>query len=305
MRLQVHGIDWHRYSSVTRFLRWSVCQEHRVCMRKYRVCMRAKSLQSCPCGHCGPQPTRLLCPCGSPGKNPAAGCHIPLQGIFLTQALNLCLLSLLYWQVCFYPHPAPPGKPRNTMSLEQRIFWLLGDLENFEPPIFPKQKVSSWGCTAPKRTHLKSTHVAKEVGGKRNPQRVGDAWGCNQGVLETQSQFWPELPRVQSTGRRHHHACPAGLKQQLPVSNGYDTSFLLFTNGRVSCNSVLIQHCRFNSGKWVLNNPQTTGTTPKGASPVLQGVAGTIPRCWALSGMLKLGGCLSSWEGEQVVLPGI
>ena len=94
-----------------------------------------------------------------------------------------------------------------------------------------------------------------------------------------QSQFWPELPRVQSSGRHHRHACPAGLKQQLAVSNGYDTSFLLLTNGAVSCSSVLSQHCRFNSGKWVLNNPQLTGATPKGASPALQGVAGTIPRC--------------------------
>ena len=55
----------------------------------------------------------------------------------------------------------------------------------------------------------------------------------------------------------------------------------------------------------MINNPQITGATPKGASPALQGVAGTIPRCWALSWMLKLGGCLSSWEGEQVVLHGI
>lgn len=120
---------------------------------------------------------------------------------------------------------------------------------------------------------------------------MGDVWGCNQGVLETKSQLWPELPGVQSAGRHHRHACPAGLKQQLRVSNGYDPSFLLFTNGRVSCNSVLIQHYRFKSGKWVQNNPQITGATPKGASPALQGVAGTIPRCWALNWMLKLGGC--------------
>ena len=26
------------------------------------------------------------------------GCHALLQGIFLTQGLNLCLLSLLHWQ---------------------------------------------------------------------------------------------------------------------------------------------------------------------------------------------------------------
>ena len=33
----------------------------------------------------GLQPTRLLCPWDSPGKNPGAGCHALLQGIFPTR----------------------------------------------------------------------------------------------------------------------------------------------------------------------------------------------------------------------------
>ena len=36
--------------------------------------------------------TRLLCPWDSPGKNTGVGCHTLLQGIFLTQGLNPCLL---------------------------------------------------------------------------------------------------------------------------------------------------------------------------------------------------------------------
>ena len=36
-------------------------------------------------------PTRLLCPWDSPGKNTGVGCHSLLQGIFLTQGLNLGL----------------------------------------------------------------------------------------------------------------------------------------------------------------------------------------------------------------------
>ena len=43
----------------------------------------------------GLQPTRLLCPCSFAGKNTGVGCHFLLQGIFLTQGLNLCLLHLL------------------------------------------------------------------------------------------------------------------------------------------------------------------------------------------------------------------
>ena len=37
-------------------------------------------------------PTRLLCPWDFPGKNTGVDCNFLLQGIFLTQGLNLCLL---------------------------------------------------------------------------------------------------------------------------------------------------------------------------------------------------------------------
>ena len=38
-----------------------------------------------------------------------AGCHGPLQGIFLTQGSNPCLLCLLHWQACSLLLE-PPGK---------------------------------------------------------------------------------------------------------------------------------------------------------------------------------------------------
>ena len=38
-----------------------------------------------------------------PGKNTGVGCHALLQGIFLTQGLNPCLLCLLHWQVGSFP----------------------------------------------------------------------------------------------------------------------------------------------------------------------------------------------------------
>ena len=38
-----------------------------------------------------------------PGKNTGVGCHFLLQGIFLTQGLNPCLLCLLHWQVDSLP----------------------------------------------------------------------------------------------------------------------------------------------------------------------------------------------------------
>ena len=51
---------------------------------------------------------------GFSSKNTRAGCHALLQGIFLTQGLNLNLLYLLHWQVGSLPL-APPGKPRSTL----------------------------------------------------------------------------------------------------------------------------------------------------------------------------------------------
>ena len=50
----------------------------------------------------GPQPARLLCPGNLPGKNAGVGCHLPRQGIFLTQGSNPRPLHLLHWQAGFF-----------------------------------------------------------------------------------------------------------------------------------------------------------------------------------------------------------
>ena len=47
------------------------------------------------------KPARLLCPWHSLGKNTGVGCHPLLQGLFLTQGLNVHLLGLLHWQAGF------------------------------------------------------------------------------------------------------------------------------------------------------------------------------------------------------------
>ena len=39
----------------------------------------------------------------SPGKSTGVRCLALLQGIFLTQGLNLCLLRLLHWQAGYLP----------------------------------------------------------------------------------------------------------------------------------------------------------------------------------------------------------
>ena len=48
-------------------------------------------------------PARLLCLWDSPGKSTRVSCHDLLQGIFLTQGSNPCLLCLLHWQTSSLP----------------------------------------------------------------------------------------------------------------------------------------------------------------------------------------------------------
>ena len=58
-------------------------------------------------------------PWDSPGKNTGVSCHCLLQGIFLTQGLNLLLLCLLYLQAGSLSL-APPGKPDALYTLKKK-----------------------------------------------------------------------------------------------------------------------------------------------------------------------------------------
>ena len=65
----------------------------------------AQSLQSCPT-LCDPKdcsPPGSSVHGESPSKNTGVGCHVHLQGIFLTQGLNLCLLRLLHCRWILHP----------------------------------------------------------------------------------------------------------------------------------------------------------------------------------------------------------
>ena len=68
--------------------------ENPACRIKTRVCPRTHLLQLCPtlCDAIDRKPARLLCPQYSPGKNTGMDCHARLQGILLSQGLNLNLL---------------------------------------------------------------------------------------------------------------------------------------------------------------------------------------------------------------------
>ena len=64
------------------------------------ACVLSHSVVSNSLGLHGLQATRLLCPWNFPGKNTEVDCHLFLQGMFLTQGLNLCLL---HWQADSLP----------------------------------------------------------------------------------------------------------------------------------------------------------------------------------------------------------
>ena len=53
--------------------------------------------------YCDLWSTKLFCPWNYPGKNTGVGCHFLLQGIFLNQGSNPCLLRFLHWQADSFP----------------------------------------------------------------------------------------------------------------------------------------------------------------------------------------------------------
>ena len=65
-----------------------------------------------------------LCPWDFPGKNTAVGFHVFLQGIYLTQGSNLCLLHLLIAGRFFTTQP--PGKVHRLPKHKTYLFPLQG-----------------------------------------------------------------------------------------------------------------------------------------------------------------------------------
>ena len=70
-------------------------------------------------------PARLLCPWGFPGRNTGMGCHFLLQGIFLSQGLNL---SLLHWQADSLPlsHQGSPVCALGNSNCQN--FYVMGKI---------------------------------------------------------------------------------------------------------------------------------------------------------------------------------
>ena len=91
--------------------------------QEFRNCLVTQPLKRCVCSAPRSCPTLHDCmDCSPPGysilardytsKNTEVGCHFFLQGIFLTQGSNPCLLWLLHWQADSLPlsHLGSPFK---------------------------------------------------------------------------------------------------------------------------------------------------------------------------------------------------
>ena len=102
------------------------------------------------------EPSRLLCPSDFPGNNNGVGCCFLLQGIFLTQGSNPCLLRLLCcrWYSLLQSHQGSPshvatdyhvGQHRYRMfSSSQKV--LLGNsvLEHLFEAVLKQPSLEMW-----------------------------------------------------------------------------------------------------------------------------------------------------------------
>ena len=76
----------------------------------HQACMHTRSGMSSSLRPYGPWSTRLFCPWEFLGKYNGVDCHFLLQGIFLTQGLNPCVLCLLHCRWILY-HLSHWGSP--------------------------------------------------------------------------------------------------------------------------------------------------------------------------------------------------
>ena len=87
---------------------------------------------SCVLLFCDPMVTRLLSPWDFPGKITGVGCRLFLQGIFLTEGSNPCLLHFLHWEAGYL-------QLRHLGSPKSRI----GDVQN-EKTFYGMQEISDF-----------------------------------------------------------------------------------------------------------------------------------------------------------------
>ena len=103
--------------------------------------------------------TRLFCPWDSPGKNTGVGCRALLQGIFLTQGLNLSLLCLLHFRqfpYCWVTREilqGPFSSFQFSCSVVSNSLWPHGLQHVRLPCLSPIPRVCSHSCALSQWCH--------------------------------------------------------------------------------------------------------------------------------------------------------
>ena len=111
----------------------------------------------------------LLCPRHFPGKNAGVGFHFFLQGVFLTQPWNLCLL---HWRVDSLPlnHLRSSGGQVELLLIYKCRRWGFGEFTNMPgagKPAGSPGRMQSLACLAA---------GPKLITGARKPQPEGQSW---------------------------------------------------------------------------------------------------------------------------------
>ena len=128
---------WQGAGSSARYVIYALCV--RVCAEWLQTCLTLCSPVDC-------SPPGSSVHGASPDKNTGVGCRALLQGIFLTQGLNLHLFYLLHWQVGSLP-VMPLGKRLFMLyfNLYTSALWLLLSLTwGWKEALYLDQEFSPW-----------------------------------------------------------------------------------------------------------------------------------------------------------------
>ena len=96
-------------------------------IQSYICCLYVLSHLSCVwlCNAMDCSPSSSSVHWDSPGKNAGVGFHALLQGIFLTQGLNLCLLWLLHYRLILYHRATGDATRENKYIYIYTFFTIL------------------------------------------------------------------------------------------------------------------------------------------------------------------------------------
>ena len=134
----------------------------------------------------GLQPARFLCPRNFLGKYIGAVCHFLLQGIFLTQGLNLHLFCLPHWQGDSLSLCQKPYRQININFTLRLWTWAISTCPNDRASTF-----FSWGQNW-KARRSQIGNINEQI--KKTKQMLNSKnYKCDEKATDPQHWFWGKL----------------------------------------------------------------------------------------------------------------